>query len=64
MKQMHPSFLSFAIAALVVACGSPKPPPAQAKPKAAATTVNVIPAPRDITTGKGTMRVDGGTDVV
>ena len=52
-------------ALLVVACGSPKKPPAAAaKPAAATSTFGVIPVPRDITEGKGVMRLDGGTAIV
>jgi hexosaminidase len=65
MKKTSISWLVLGLsAALVGACGSPKPPTPKATPKAAASDYGVIPAPRDITAGTGGMRVDGGTDVV
>jgi hexosaminidase len=64
MNKHCSGLLLAATAALVVACGSPAPPAGQAKPQAPASTFGVIPVPRDIAAGTGTMRVDGGTDVV
>src|SRR5688572_14309368 len=65
MKKHSVSVLVLVItAALVAACGSPKPPVAADPPKASVPRVGVIPAPRDIAAGKGAMRVDGGIDVV
>ncbi|HUQ10957.1 MAG TPA: family 20 glycosylhydrolase [Steroidobacteraceae bacterium] len=68
MKQKTLSILVLAFtAALVVACGSPKTPAPAEKPRpasAAAAAIGVIPAPRDITAGKGEMRIDGGVDVL
>ncbi len=65
MKTTNISWLVLGLsAALVVACGSPKPPAAQSAARAPASTYGVIPAPRDITAGTGGMHVDGGTDVV
>jgi hexosaminidase len=64
MKKSFGICLSLTIAALVVACGSPEPPPAAAKPQAAAPDHGVIPVPREIIAGQGSMRIDGGTDIV
>src|SRR5689334_18878101 len=67
MKKTRPLLVLAFTAALVAACGSPKTPATAGKPKpvsASAAAIGVIPAPRDITEGKGVMRIDGGVDVL
>lgn len=51
--------------ALMVACGSRESAaPQAAAPRKPTRTYGIIPVPRDIQSGEGTLRVAGGTDVV